>query len=59
MAISELKTSADSQVSTRHTISGLLAAQIADSSSILGGRLLQLKYSIENNLLFAEVEWTL
>ena len=59
MVTSELKTSADSQVSTRHTTSGLPAAQSAVSSSILGGRLLQLKYSIEDDLLLAEVEWTL
>ena len=55
MATSEFTTSAESHVSTRQTTSGLFAAQRAASSSILGSRLLQLKYKTEKNL-FAEKE---
>ena len=55
MATSEFKISAESHVSIRQTMSGLFAAQRAASSSILGSRLLQLKYKTEKKL-FAEKE---
>ncbi len=47
--------SSQSHVSTRHTISGLLAEQRAASSSNFGRILLQLKYIIENHLLPASL----
>ena len=53
---SESKISAESHVSTRHTMSGLLAWQTARSSSSLGIKLLQLKYKIKKFLLLTG-EW--
>ena len=51
MHTSLFETSSQSHVSTRHTMSGLLAEQRAASSSNLGRMLLQLKYITENHLL--------
>ena len=51
MHTSLFKTSSQSHVSTRHTMSGLLAEQRAASLSNLGRRLLQLKLIRENDLL--------
>jgi len=51
MHTSRFETLSQSRVSTRQTMSGLLAEQRAASSSNFGRTLLQLKYITENHLL--------
>jgi len=50
--------SIQSQVSTKQTTSGLFAEQRVASSSILGSKLLQLKYITEKDLLADGLEET-